>query len=231
MSLGLDRSLIRAVLFDIDGTLADTDQVVVLRLARLLRPIAPLLRGHDPSAAARRLVMASETPGNALVTLVDRLGLDEAAAPLIDLLHRLRGLGSPRHFVLVPGVAELLHALVPHFALGIVTSRDHRSAVGFLEQYALGPLFRCVVSARTCRRLKPHPAPVRLAAELLGVSPLVCLVVGDTAVDILAARAADAQSVGVLGGFGERAELERAGADLILETTSDLLAVLLPGRS
>lgn len=51
--------------------------------------------------------------------------------------------------------------------------------------------------------------------------------VGDTVVDIVSAKKAGAQSVGVLCGFGERKELERVGADLILENTKDLMDVLL----
>jgi phosphoglycolate phosphatase-like HAD superfamily hydrolase len=50
-----------------------------------------------------------------------------------------------------------------------------------------------------------------------------CLMVGDTTADIRAARAAGARSIGVLCGFGQHEELERAGADLILETTGDLM--------
>jgi len=61
----------------------------------------------------------------------------------------------------------------------------------------------------------------------LGLPPEACLMVVDTTVDIRAARAAASQSVGVLCGFGERGELERAGADLLLESTPELVAVLL----
>ena len=59
------------------------------------------------------------------------------------------------------------------------------------------------------------------------VPPENCLMIGDTTVDIRAGKAAGAQTVGVLCGFGERAELERRETDLILETTSELANVLL----
>ena len=62
----------------------------------------------------------------------------------------------------------------------------------------------------------------------MGVPAQACLMIGDTTVDILAAKAAGAQSVGVLCGFGERDELERIGADLILDTTAVLPQVLFP---
>jgi phosphoglycolate phosphatase len=84
-----------------------------------------------------------------------------------------------------------------------------------------------VVTARSTRHTKPHPEPVLRAAEELAVAPRDCLIVGDTTVDIRAGRAAGAQTVGVLCGFGEQDELERAGADLIVTTTADLASVLL----
>ncbi|MCD4738271.1 MAG: HAD-IA family hydrolase, partial [Anaerolineae bacterium] len=75
-------------------------------------------------------------------------------------------------------------------------------------------------------RLKPHAEPVLYAAHELGLSPAQCVLVGDTPVDILSAKRAGAWRVGVLCGFGERPELERCGANLILPSTADLLGIL-----
>ncbi len=61
----------------------------------------------------------------------------------------------------------------------------------------------------------------------MGVQPANCLMIGDTTVDIRAGKAAGAQTVGVLCGFGEEPELRRLGADEILETTSELANLLL----
>jgi len=227
MSQGLDHTRIRALCFDIDGTLADTDDALALRLARWLRPMASLLPGGDPLRIARGLLLRSETPANALVALADRLGLDEIAGPLLDALQRSGGQARPHQFLLIPGLPEALTRLHGSYPLAIVSSRGERGVQAFLEQFSLTPLFRCVASARTCRRTKPHPAPLRWAAHEMGLPAEACLMVGDTPVDIRAASAAGAQSVGVLCGFGERAELERAGADLILDATPALADVLL----
>jgi len=62
----------------------------------------------------------------------------------------------------------------------------------------------------------------------MGVDPSACLMIGDTTIDMRCGRSAGAQTVGVLCGFGTQRELQAAGADLILRTTSDLLPVLLP---
>ena len=79
--------------------------------------------------------------------------------------------------------------------------------------------------------MKPHPEPVKTAAKLLGVPAGACLMIGDTINDILAARRAGAYAIGVLSGFGERRELERAGADLILDRCSGhAVAAFLAGR-
>jgi HAD superfamily hydrolase (TIGR01509 family) len=227
MTPGLDRARIRALCFDIDGTLADTDNALAARLARALRPLAPLLPGGDPLRMARGLLLGIETPANAVYAFADRLGLDEIAGLLLDVLHRARGEGRPHRFQLIPGLQEALARLHGAYPLAIVSSRGQRGVRAFLDQFSFTPLFRCAASARTCWRTKPHPAPLRWAAREMGLPPEACLMVGDTAVDIRAARAAGAQSVGVLCGFGERAELERAGADLILEATPDLADVLL----
>lgn len=221
MSGGFDPARLQALLFDLDGTLANTDDAYVERLARWLP-------GRQPERLARRLVMASETPGNALLAAFDRLGLDTLAAPLADGWHRLRGEGRPRHFPIIPGVRAMLEALHGRYRLAIVSSRDARGVQAFLEQHALRPLFDAVASGRTTARAKPHPAPVRWAAARLGLPTAACLMIGDTTVDIRAGRAAGAQTAGVLCGFGQAAELAAAGADLILISTADLAGLLSP---
>ena len=89
-------------------------------------------------------------------------------------------------------------------------------------------LFKAVVGAQTTRRMKPHPEPLLYAANAMAVKPEECLMIGDTTIDIRTGVSAGAQTVGVLCGFGTEGELRRAGAGLILRTTSDLLGVLQP---
>jgi phosphoglycolate phosphatase len=110
--------------------------------------------------------------------------------------------------------------------MAVVTARSRRDADGFLARHELAHYFAAIVTRESTRRLKPDPEPVRLAAELLSIPAEHCVMVGDTTLDIVAARRAGAMSVGVLCGFGERAELKRAGADAILEHTSLLPSLL-----
>lgn len=85
----LDLSRIRALCFDIDGTLSDTDDQFVRKLARRLRLVRFLFPHADPLPYARRLVMSTENPGNRFLSLADHLGFDSSLARLGDLIYRL----------------------------------------------------------------------------------------------------------------------------------------------
>lgn len=225
MSLDLDR--IQALLFDVDGTLSDTDDHLVHRLARLLTPFRMFFPGRDVLHAARRFVMWSEAPGNFLIGLPDRFGLDDELYALIDRFSRAGGGKRIKSFWIIPGVKELLQRLHTRYPMAVVSAREGSSTRKFLEQYDLLPYFDPIVTALSAEHTKPFPDPILFAAKAMGVEPHNCLMVGDTTVDILSARAAGAQSVGVLCGFGEEKELRQKGADLILPTTADLAQVLL----
>ncbi len=218
-------SRIRAVCFDVDGTLSDTDDVLVARLARLLRPFRFLFRGRDVELVSRRTVMALEAPGNLVIGLPDRLGLDDELAGLVDWIAR-HSAGRPRSFRLIRGVQEMLADLEGRYPLAVVSARDARTTRAFLEQFDLARHFRCIATAQTCRHTKPFPDPILWAARQMGVPADSCLMVGDTTVDIRAGVAAGAQTVGVLCGFGEEAELRGRGADVILHETAELAQVL-----
>jgi phosphoglycolate phosphatase-like HAD superfamily hydrolase len=110
--------------------------------------------------------------------------------------------------------------------MSIVSTRTEKSSMGFLNAFELLRFFPIVATALTCPHTKPYSDPVLWAAEKMGLPPENCLMIGDTVVDVRAGRAAGAQTVGVLCGFGTENELRRAGADLILETTAELANVL-----
>lgn len=217
MTLELNR--IQALCFDVDGTLSDTDDLYVEKFLPFFR-FAP-----DPARAARRFVMWAESPGTLLMGLPDRLELDDELLRWYDWLSR-RVSRPLRHFRLISGVRELLTALAPRYPMAVISARDERSTRAFLDHFGLTPFFHVIVTALTAEHTKPYPDPVYFAARQMGVRPEHCLMIGDTTVDILAGRRAGAQTVGVLCGFGERRELERCGADLILERTPDLLRAL-----
>lgn len=211
---------VRAVLFDLDGTLIETDDELVKQWADRLR----FLRKWVPQArlerGIRRLLMAGETPVNGFVTLLDRLHLDGLLFRLGGYLRRLRGIRAPEDFAAVAGSIEMVRLLGERYPLAVVTSRGREEAAAFLNQYGLDGLFRVVVTRDDTDRLKPHPMPVRAAARQLAVPVEACVMVGDTGVDVRAAKAAGALAVGVLCGFGEENDLQ--GADLVIPSTAQL---------
>lgn len=219
----LDHARIRALLFDIDGTLRDTDDELVDRVASMLRPFGRALPANDPKRAARRFVMRVESPVQRCLGVVDRTGIDRHAHALVTRWASLRG---AREMRLIDGVREMLAELGPRYELAVVSAGPRGAVERFLRQHDLSDVFSAVATGLTCRHTKPAPDPVLWAARTLGVAPAQCVLIGDTTADVIAARRAGAQSIGVLCGFGERDELEHAGVDAILASTGELTALL-----
>jgi HAD superfamily hydrolase (TIGR01509 family) len=220
----IDRPRVRALCFDVDGTLSDTDDQFVNKTAGYLRAVRYVLPGRDAVRAARRIVMWAEAPGNMVMGLPDRFGLDDSLAALAS---RLNPHLPRKNFLLVPGVAEMLGRLKGVYPMAVVSARDEASTLTFLDQFDLRGCFDVVVTALTAPHTKPYPDPILYAAEKMGVSAGDCLMIGDTPVDIRAGKAAGAQTVGVLCGFGELPELRLLHPEEILESTADLADVLL----
>lgn len=239
--MALDLSRVRALCFDVDGTIADTDDHLVAQLAALLDAV-PLVSGRRAERLARQTVMRAETPVSTAYALLDRLGLDVPVSRLRSRLRDTRAKGvDPGHtrnleaadevpHDMVAGVQEMLLILAERYPMSTISTGMAPRVERFLQHYGVRDRFAAVVGAQTTRRMKPHPEPVQFAAAAMGVAPAECLMIGDTTIDIRAGVAAGAQTVGVLCGFGMEDELREAGADLILRTTSDLLAVLQPSE-
>lgn len=217
----LNVSVIKGLCFDVDGTLSDTDDLYVQRVSSML----PVRFFRNRDTIARRFVMWAEAPGNALLGHADRLGLDDEMVALLNWLHRVRK-HSKRNFLLVPGVDEMLKLLHGSFPMAVVSARDEGSTMKFLEHFDLAKYFDVVVTGLSARYTKPYPDPVLLAAQKMKLSAENCLMIGDTTVDIRAGKAAGAQTLGVLCGFGEEPELRKMGAHEIAKSTP-LLADLL----
>ncbi len=225
MSINLTR--IRGLCFDVDGTLSDTDDAMVSRFVRGLQPFRGLLGKRSVDELARRIVMGIETPGNFIMGIPDRFGLDEPLYRLSKAINRLQARRASKAFWIVPGAREALQSLRAHFPMSVVSARDERTCLDFLNQFDLLELFDAVATAHTCAHTKPYPDPIQWAAEKMGVAAADCLMIGDTVVDIRCGKAAGAQTLGVLCGFGDEPELTRAGADLILRSTTLVPGLLL----
>jgi HAD superfamily hydrolase (TIGR01549 family) len=214
------RQHVRGVLFDLDGTLIETDDALVNKLASRLAFLSRIMPAQEQMRLARRWLMASEVLVNAAITLLDWLYLDNLLFRLNDTLRRWRGLRRPDDFVAMTGTPEMLHELAGRYRLAVVTSRSRKEADRFLARYGLSDLFYAIITRDDVSRLKPHPMPVVAAGRKIGLPLSQCVMVGDTNVDVRSAKAAGALAVGVLCGFGESVDLQNA--DLVIGSTAEL---------
>ena len=202
---------VAAVLFDLDGTLADSAGDLALALNRVRAdaglppvPAAPL-RAYA-SSGARGLLEAGMgvTPAHA--------GYD--ALRHAFLAHYERCLADTTR--LYEGVAELLDTIEARgLAWGIVTNKHARFTVPVVAALALAPRARVVVSGDTTPNPKPHPAPLLHAAAALAVAPEACVYVGDDLRDVEAGRAAGMATIvagyGYMGQSGDPAQWPATG--------------------
>lgn len=214
----------RAVLFDFDGTLADTapDLGGALNAMRAERGMAALpIENVRPfaSSGARGLLragfgMTPEHPDyNAMRT-------DFLAKYERDICV---------HTQLFEGIPGVLGELVARgMPWGIVTNKSTRLTRLVVEKLAPSPAPSCVVSGDTTPHMKPHPAPLLHAAEILGVPPADCWYLGDDLRDIQAARAAGMTPVAVEYGYSgaEGGGPRSWNADHVIARPRDLLSLL-----
>jgi N-acetyl-D-muramate 6-phosphate phosphatase len=213
---------LRAVLFDMDGTLLDTapDMVGALNALR---------REEGLAALPYELVRSAVSHGAARVV---RTGFPDAAPDSVaDLQKRFltiyRGalsLGTK----LFPGMDQVLEALAGRrLKSGIVTNKAAWLTDPLLEQLGLRARFDCVVSGDTLAERKPHPQPLLHAAKLAGVESRECIYVGDAERDVQAAHAAGMSALVANYGYLRPDEDSTAwGGDGYLERALDLLSWL-----
>ena len=186
---------IAGVLFDLDGTLVDTAPDLVAVLNRMLREDG---RAPMPYAIARNEV------SNGAVGLL-RLGF--GAELSARELERLRARFLQIYLGDVCCNSRLfidIHSLVKDNSRsdwGVVTNKPHAMTVPLLEQLGIAELMSAVVSGDSLAQRKPHPAPLLLAAETLGLDARECVYVGDALRDIEAARAAGMHTLAALWGY------------------------------
>ncbi|HEY2637918.1 MAG TPA: HAD family hydrolase [Solirubrobacteraceae bacterium] len=212
----------RALIFDLDGTLVDTVYPHVYAWQRALAEAGLPIDGWR---IHRKIGMSGGLFTRAVAREIGR-GLDNDEAEALQRRHGeiFRELEPDRRAL--PGAAALLGRLRSDgIAHGIATS-GRRPEIDASLQAIGAPQDMVVVARGDVARAKPEPDLFLACAQRLGVLPEDCYVVGDAVWDLLAARRARMLSVGLLtGGYGER-ELEAAGAFRVYRDPADLDASL-----
>jgi len=213
----------RAVLFDLDGTLADTApdlaHVLNLQLGARGRPQLPVhaLRPYV-SHGARGMLRTGFGVGP------DDAGYAALRDEFLDLYEQ----NLCRDTRLFPGMPELLAALEQRgTAWGIVTNKMERFTLPLMQALGLAARAGCIIGGDTTTRAKPHPDPLLEASRRLGIDPRECAYVGDDERDVQAGHAAGMTPVVALYGYlGEDKPPHQWGADLYIEQPLDLLKLL-----
>lgn len=219
--------MFEAVLFDLDGTLADTAPDLGATANLLLQE-----EGQQPKPLAELRPYTSQGVRGLLKA---GFGIDSAHADYPRLFQRFLAIYESRicdESHLFDGIPELLDALEKNgMHWGIVTNKRMRYTDPLVELLQLSPRTRCVVSGDTTAEAKPSPLPVLHACQLLDCAPQRTLYVGDDRRDIDAGRAAGCLTVAVSYGYlGDSGPITSWGADLIIDHPAELADYLAERR-
>ena len=208
---------VEAVLLDLDGTLVDTAPDLVRVLNRLL-----VDEGRPPMPYA---IARNEVSNGAKGLL--KLGFGAAQAPLELERRRDRFLALYAGGICIDsklfiGIEDIYYE-EDDLAWGIVTNKPDAFTVPLLASLGIDALPGCVVSGDRLPQRKPHPAPLTLAAEELGVAAGRCVYVGDAPRDIEAGRAAGMATIAAAYGYIRPSEDPYAwGADAVIRRPEQL---------
>jgi phosphoglycolate phosphatase len=214
--------MMRAVLFDLDGTFADTAPdlgraVNAMRTARGLAPVALSETRRVTSLGARGLLGVGFG-----------IGPDHADyAAMREEFLQIYENNLCCDTVLFPGIAELVDRLeAGGLRWGIVTNKAERFARPLLQQLGYAARAGCIIGGDTTGHMKPHPAPLLAAASRLELPPAACIYVGDDERDIQAGRAAGMATVAVRFGYLNGSNPEIWGADYVVNDPGEILGLV-----
>ena len=211
--------MIKYLVFDFDGTLADTTEGILqttrATFARMGLPI--------PSDDDIRLGIGLPLKGSLHTAGVPDDRLDEGS----DIYHEIFYEIAPKHITIYPGVRESLEMLAAKgLRMGIATSRTEHSLVMLLEEHGIRQYFEILGSVGCVERPKPAPDLVRWVLERFGADPSEAMVIGDTTYDIQMGTAAGCRTCAVSYGNHSVERLLTASPDHIVADLWDLVALI-----
>lgn len=214
----------KLVIFDLDGTLADTIESMAKagnktleRLGLQGRPDKEYkyFAGDGADELVRRMLRAAG----------DKTLDNEEQA--IQLYHEYFKLYCTYHVTPYEGIREMLeHLKEKKIKIGILTNKPHEKAIKVVNDLFGEGYIDYVLGQQKGINKKPDPEGALMIVEHFGVNPLECLYVGDTNVDMITGNRAGMFTIGVLWGFRDRKELEENNANVIIAKPSELLVIM-----
>ncbi len=219
---GSNISEIKLIVFDIDGTLAETDDYLIEKGAASICHLFPSVSSEAAQKFVRPLFMVGETVIHSFYRILDLFGMDF----LISRFHSKFSIRTEYKFSPVGNMRETLKLLSQYFTLGIISSGGRYSTMAFIKKFDLSECVPFIISAEDAAFIKPHPMPLLQVALKAGVPINQCIMVGDTVFDILCAKRAGAYSVAVKTGFDSSLFLKLHHPDYLLDSVDDLPALM-----
>jgi pyrophosphatase PpaX len=215
---------VRAVLFDLDGTLVDTFEAFHIMVNDILRRFNKPERSFNENA---RLV--GKTSRAIAETITREAGLKTNLEELSTMMVReWIYTYMPKYGRLYPDALETLRELSRRsYLLGVVSNTSSEELPNYLNTFKIGCFFKVTISAGDAEKPKPSPEPVLKAVGKLNVKPEEAVMVGDRPEDVESGRAAGTYTVAVLRGVRPRVELEAAKPHFIVGTLSEILSILM----
>jgi phosphoglycolate phosphatase len=209
---------LRAVVLDVDGTLLDSADGIVAGFRHALELVGVV----PPDDATLRSDL-----GPPLVDLLPALGVPADRLPEALAAYRTFYFRVGLHQATVyEGVVEVLTSLGARYPLGTATAKRTDTAVATLEAHGLAAFF-AVVNGLGEDESSKAATLTRTLGLMGGLNATEVVMVGDRRSDIAAGQSVGTRTIGVLWGYGSRAELESAGADVLLEHPRQLVDLLL----
>lgn len=207
----------KALLFDFDGTLLDTNSLIIETFMHVLGERFP--GKYQPQDCVRFL-------GPSLAETFKEIAPDEAE----ELISKYRAWNLEHHDELVKeyeGVVETLEKLKEMgIRLAIVSTKRRSTIARGLEIIGAAHLFEVVVGVDDVSRVKPDPEPILLALEKLGLNQSDVIMIGDNSHDIEGGKNAGVRTAGVAWAFKGRDFLQQFNPDYMLEHMSDLISIV-----
>jgi pyrophosphatase PpaX len=213
--------MIDTILFDLDGTLLDTNELIIQSFLHALQAhqLAPVLRED-----------VIEQMGKPLREQISLFSKRADVAEVDDIVGTYREFNLRKHDEMVlifPHVKETLAALhAQGIKLGVVTSKVRLTVARGLELFDLMPYLSVIVTSDDVSQPKPHPESVLLALSRLGSKPENTIMVGDSQYDLLSAHGAGVRSAGVAWSLQGEAVLRQFNPAYILQDMSELLSIV-----
>lgn len=216
--------MIECVLFDLDGTIVDTNELIISSFMHALKEngLAPLTR--------------EEIIPHMGTTLQQQMRVFSGLEDAIDILEKsYRSYNTAHHDELVrsfPHVNETIEELSRRgIKLGIVTTKIRPSTIKALEMFDLLKYMDTIVTVSDVTEPKPHPEPVLTAVRNLGVDPRKTLMIGDSIVDIQSAKAAGVYAAGVAWSLKGEETLRKYHPDFIIHDMKDIFEIVERGTN